>query len=474
MSKTNRPFILITLGVFIILFFSKVFQHGLFFDGLIYAAVAQNLSLGNGTFWVPQFSQTIFPEFFEHPPLVFGIEGSMMRLFQEAFFTEKLFSFLMAASTVVFVGLIWKKIMPEKKLQQLYWLPILFWVITPKNSWSFTNNLLENAVCMFSIASVYCVLVALQKTGVKRTLFILIASGLVSAGFLSKGFPALFPLGFFFVYWLFFRKTYTLQLFLKDTVLLFLGIGVILGGIYYFSSAAQHNFLTYLDQQVLGSITGKNRVGSRIVLMKNLFNELIPILILVSIVFLIFRRRLGELFKQQAVQNKWALFFVCIGLSASVPLMVSLKISSFYLIPTLPYFDLALALLISSFVAIVVERNSAAKSARLSTLILGVLTVLVGVGLTVKNVNTVGRNSDILHDMAQIKPFVGEEAIFSIHSSYKADWTTIAYFQRYLRVSFDRSDELQEFHLIPKGEQVPENYERIPLDTEKYSLVKRM
>ena len=39
-------------------------------DGLMYSAISKNLANGIGTFWNPYLSETLFPEFHEHPPLV--------------------------------------------------------------------------------------------------------------------------------------------------------------------------------------------------------------------------------------------------------------------------------------------------------------------------------------------------------------------------------------------------------------------
>lgn len=49
-------------------------------DGLFYSSIARNLSNGVGTFWQTHFSNTLFPRFYEHPPLALGIQSLFLKL----------------------------------------------------------------------------------------------------------------------------------------------------------------------------------------------------------------------------------------------------------------------------------------------------------------------------------------------------------------------------------------------------------
>ncbi|MDA7804064.1 glycosyltransferase family 39 protein [Crocinitomix sp.] len=308
-DSQNGGFLLITVGLFILLFVTKVFQHGLFFDGLIYSSISNNLSEGLGSFWQPHFSETIYPQFYEHPPLVFGMEAFFMKMFNGSFYAEKLFSLLTAVFSAFFIGLIWRKISFSERQKQLFWLPILFWLITPKNAWAFSNNLLENSLTLFTLTSIYFLFVSINSRGFKHYASIALVAGLFFSAFLSKGFPGLFPLGFFFLYWVVFSNTYSFKSFLLDSLFLVGCFIVIVITVFYFNAAAQTNFLTYFDSQVMDSITGENRVGSRLVLMKNLLNELLPILIIAAILFIAFRKKIKTVFKAEGNYLKYGLFF---------------------------------------------------------------------------------------------------------------------------------------------------------------------
>ncbi len=473
MIRKDTPFVLITLGIFILLFFSKVFQHGLFFDGLIYASVSNNMANGIGSFWLPYFSETIYPVFYEHPPLVFGMEALFMKLFNGAFFSEKLFSFIMACFTILLIILIWRKVVPNEKLKSLYWLPVLFWIITPKNSWAFNNNLLENTMSVFSMTAIYLLLISIHSGKVKRYLMFGLAGVLLLCAFLSKGFPGLFPLGFFFLYFIAFRTDYTFKRFLIDTGILVLITGTITFLFFFFNSNALHNISSYIDIQVIGSISGKSRVGSRLGLLKNLFNELIPLLIISAIIFGVYRKKALYLIREHQSTIKLTLLFLLTGLSAALPLMISPKISSFYLIPALPYFALSFGFILSGMVNGFTKRISLSKIGFQVLYGLSVIAIASGVYLTIKNTGTVGRDHDTFNDMDQIGKIIEPQTTVSIHPHFHSDWTSFSYLQRYLGINVDRSNTIREYYLIPVNGEVPENYEMVKLSTQKFDLLKK-
>ncbi|MFT5819555.1 MAG: 4-amino-4-deoxy-L-arabinose transferase-like glycosyltransferase [Crocinitomix sp.] len=473
MNKVNKALLVLVIAVFLIVFAARIFQHGLFFDGLIYSSISQNLADGLGSFWQPHFSAIIYPEFYDHPPLVFGMQSVFMKLFDSAFYAEKVYGFIMAISVLVLIVLIWKRINTKIEFQHLFWVPILFWVITPKNSWAFSNNVLENTMAVFSLASVYLLIIALSLAGIRRQLTLLIAGALLLLAFLSKGFPGLFPLVFFGIYVLIFRQEYNWKKGLLDSLSLFLGTALIFFLFFYFNADAQLNITTYIDTQVMGSIAGESRVGSRLVLMKNLFNELIPLLILCLLALAFWWKKGWALVAAKTDQSKWALLFILLGLSASAPMMVSPKISSFYLITALPYFALGLALFILPVIHHYTKLWSLSKFGFKIIGFIGLVSISMGILLIVTNANTKGRDIETFNDIAQIDKALEPRTIISLHSSYHTDWSTIAYLQRYLRVSVERGLGEHLYYLVPINSAMPENFHKVELTTQKFDLLKR-
>jgi hypothetical protein len=83
MKKILPLMLACTLG-FSVLMLPNFLRQGMFVDGLMYATISNNLAQGIGSFWSPQLSQTVFPAFHEHPPLVFGIESIFFRVLGDA------------------------------------------------------------------------------------------------------------------------------------------------------------------------------------------------------------------------------------------------------------------------------------------------------------------------------------------------------------------------------------------------------
>lgn len=470
MKKNQLGFILLTLGVFIILFFSKVFQHGLFFDGTIYSSIARNIAIGKGNLWNPLFSETIYSSFYEHPPLFFGLEAVFMKIFNASFFSEKLFSFVMSAFVLVLIYLIWKFLNRKEAQKNLFWLPILFWIITPKNSWTFTNNLLETAVTVFSLAACFLLLRSTTQSNFKKSISILIAAVFLLLTFLTKGFPGLFPLIFFLLYAMVFRDVYSFKKGMLDSFLLLFITGLVFIVFIVLFPSALENVVIYIDTQVLHSLSGNSRVGSRWVIPQNLFNELIPILLIIVLFFIIFRKEVILVYRERKFMSKFGFLFLLVGFSASIPLMISPKLSSFYLVPSLPYFALAFGFILATFFMKITERMNGI--ARKISLFFGFTAIIIGAFLTLVNIDTIGRDRPLFDDLDAIAKIVGEDVIISLDKYYTEDWTTIAYFQRYKKISFDRS-ELREFILLRKGGTIPLGYERVKLDTKKFDLAKK-
>ena len=59
MARAFTPLWCISLSVLLVIIILPFFRQGMFLDGVIYAAIAKNLSLRHGTLWQPFYSQTL-------------------------------------------------------------------------------------------------------------------------------------------------------------------------------------------------------------------------------------------------------------------------------------------------------------------------------------------------------------------------------------------------------------------------------
>ena len=82
-------------------------QKGMFLDGVTYATISKNLANGYGSFWIPQYTQTHFSQFHEHPPLVFGLQSLFFKLLGDGFLTERIFTLFTAILTAIGIVANW-------------------------------------------------------------------------------------------------------------------------------------------------------------------------------------------------------------------------------------------------------------------------------------------------------------------------------------------------------------------------------
>jgi len=84
-------------------------QSGMFVDGLTYAAISRNLAQGIGTFWAPSYTTTLYPQFFDHPPLGFGLQVVAFAIFGDHLLVERAYSLAMGGVTAMLMMAIWRK-----------------------------------------------------------------------------------------------------------------------------------------------------------------------------------------------------------------------------------------------------------------------------------------------------------------------------------------------------------------------------
>lgn len=474
-KKINNPFIVLTLAVLTILLLPQVFQEGLFMDGLIYSTLGHNLANGIGTFWFPKFSETIMAEYYEHPPLVYGIQSLFFRLMGDAFYVEKVYSFLTALLTALFIILIWKKISYRSELKNLYWLPVLLWITIPKAFWSYNNNMLENTMGLFSMAAIYFLFVSIDiKSITRRIAFLLLSAFLIFLGFLSKGFPALFPLAFFFCYFFVFRSILNIrQTILNSLILLlaFISIFLLLIGL---NEPALESLTKYIETQVLESLRGERVVVSRWFIMIALLREIVIMFIVTVFMILIYYRKSFKQIKNEPKAIRFFLFFLLIGLSASVPIMISPKQLSFYIVPSLPYFAIGFSILIAHIVGNYLNRIDQNSIWLKLFRVTGYLLLSISILLSVVNYGKYCRNEEMIKDVVTIGNYLPAKSTIDISKPLYQKWGLMGYFQRKFYINLVRSGNLQHNYLLKEiNEPLQAGYKKEELNLLKYQLLKK-
>jgi len=441
-------------------------------DGLIYAVVARNMAAGLGTFWNPHLSNTLHSDFYLSPPLGLGIEAIFFKIFGDHLLVERFYSFGTGLLTAFFMTRIWKTATrSSREPPGLGWMPVLFWTIIPLNFWSFSNNMLENTMGVFTILSVFLLLKAMVDHQ-KVYLLTIAAGACIVAGVLSKVPTALFPLAVPGIYWVVFR-TISFKKALGVTALLLI-TAVSLFSLVLLNPEANHNLSQWFQTHLVRSFRGEIEPTARYNILKRLFLELVPAIALSTLLwFFQERKKIGA--PKGGENLKWPLVFFLIGLSASLPIALSPNQKGYYLVPSFPYYAIALAFLTAPAVGNLLKNlNPASRifkvftSVSLASLTFVLIFSLLQIGKT-------GRDHELLHDVRVIGKNLPANSTIGMCSSMRPQWTLHGYFARYFNISLDAFSTRYDYYLTQDhcNPEVETSWKEVPLETKIYKLYRR-
>ena len=435
-------------------------------DGLWYAVIARNLSDGMGSFWNLSFSKTMYFHFHEHPPLAFGLQGIFFTLFGDHILVERFYSFITFLITGWIIVLIWKRTV-DKKYSSLAWLPLLFWVITPLTIWCVSNNLLENTMMIFTSLSVLFIIRSLEK---KRWLNLSLAGLMLYLGFLTKGPVALFPMSLPF--WiLILNRNINFKRFVIDTIVISIAALAPVLIIYLIQPESIESLMTYFNKQVVGSLKNSQTVDSRFYILENLFSNLIPAGILMLIAFLLTRKN-----KIDSQNSKWVFVFMALGLSGVLPIMVSMKQSSFYMLAAFPFFSIALADLIAPRIYYFMDKINFKGKGYKRFRWFSYALLAGSIVITSLQANRVDRDVVMVKDVKKVIEIVHDDVIITIPHEMSDNWTLHGYFQRYAKVSLDYDGHFENnYLLVNKGYKgdLPKYFTKYQVELELYDLYEK-
>ncbi len=465
------PFWLLTFSVTIILIVSQLLQDGMFMDGMIYVAVSKNLAEGLGTFWDPHFSVTYLPSYHEQPPLYFGLLAVFYKIFGTGMYVERLFCFCCYAVTAFFIHKIWKKVFLTKPAtRNISWLPILFWTITPICFWAYTNHVEETVMTVFVVTSVYFIYCALFLNERVFT-YLLIAGVLIFLSSFTKGVQGLFPLAAVGFYWIVFRKISFSKMIYYSLILV--GVPVIIYSfLLIYDSQVYVSFAKYFEARYIPSFNNSMATtSSRFELIQRLAMELFPIALLTGLI-LFFTTKFKDQQLKETSYYKTILWFLLIGLSGSLPLLVTLEQRGFYLTTPLPFFVIGIAMLAAPGVTILIGKINPTSYRfnlfRIAMIILFASTIFYSVVKT----GDKKRDADLLSDVYKIGGIVNKGEIVSIPDDMSGDWSLRAYLVRYFNISMSY-DSRHKYFIIRKDlpqSLVPRDYRYTKLETKKIDL----
>ena len=437
-------------------------SKGMFLDGLIYASISRNLSLNLGNYWDLQYTFFTDSHFMSHPPLVFWIQNFLFKIFGDLFYLEKIYSVFVYFISGIMVVKIWRLI-TEPKDKDKSWLPLLLWIIIPVVTWSAVNNLLENTMMFFDLLSILFIFRSIQKNNVLNIIF---ASLSIFAAFMCKGLPALFPLSAYFFIWVTTKQINFKKMTAYSFLILSLSFSFFM--ILIFSNAKAYNFFEiYFHKQIIGTINLQIK-SKWYSLFFNLLEQLIIPLVAVIVMYIISKKTKKISLK---INYKKSLLFLLIALSGVLPIMLSPKQRTFYLIPTLPLFAISIALFIDNFSAVFYKKILNKYSYKIITIIT-IFLFWIALIVSILNFGKVNRDKELIEDIGKIETVIGKNSHISISNEIYNKWSMHAYFQRYHKISLSTTKELH-YKLVSSTDSTKyQNYTDINLELHDFKLLK--
>ncbi len=353
MGKKQHKFLYFTVLVLIgLLYWPRMSDFGLFTDGSIYGTIAHNMALGDGQFWSPKYHNFHHLQiegsdvFYEHPPLMFWLESFFFRLFGDGFYVENIYQTIILMLHILTITYFFRALTQKKYTVYAVW-PVLFlWYMVPTIMWSFAQNMIDNTLSLWVLWSVWAIFVGSRKD---HFLYAVLAGILMGMAVLTKGPLGFFPLAGFGLYWMASQMTqakgfrYPFSRAFYKTLALIFGF-MIVGLNVYLQPEGKAFFTQYIRQQVVPSVTGQREMSNTLMehfsIIQDMFVHYAPIYGAAILLWLYFRKKPTGLAKPKN-HRRFALWILMVGISSTLPIALSAKSHSFYLISGAPYYALA-------------------------------------------------------------------------------------------------------------------------------------
>lgn len=428
--------------------------EGIFLDGVTYAAVSRNLAMGKGTFWALYYRHEWI--FSEHPPLFFGLQAIFFKILGDHYLTEKIYSFVIWAITAVFISKLWNKTNTNHQSKYSFGLPLLLWCIIPTITWGYTNNILDCTMALFDLIAVYLLYRTLSSANERKySIPVLTISAILTfCALMTKGPVGAFPLAVPSLYWLVYNmgngKLFTKAV--AQTVFMSIVIAAIYFVMYQFPES-KANLDRYMNEQLMAALSGKREITGgglgRFTLLYELAMQMLVPAVPGVVLFVTVRLLRIQPLKQTGA-GKHALFFLLVGVAASLPIMLSVKQRTFYLVPSLPFYVLALTVFIYPYFAAITERLKVSDKG-LKYFSISAVVAIAGLCIYLgSKVGQIGRDKELITNMHYLAEKFPSEQVFGICSEAEKDYQFLAYLERYNKMEVSPVFYTAEYVLIDK------------------------
>lgn len=469
----HLPFWIITITILIVTTLIPLFRYGMFFDGLTYSSIARNLSLQSfGSLNLNlHYTDTLGDQFFDQPPLAIFLQSIFFRLFGDHDYTEKIYCAICLFLTCYLILKIWNLIFQDhKELKPLSWLPILLFGIIPVAAWSFSNNMLENTMCVFDLAAVFFTI----KFLVSRKHFwqnIIYVSACITLAVYMKGPVGLYPVAIPLLFLLIFKEPDKSRIAILTLIPIFFICSI--SALLYFSNESAKSFMeNYINNQLLRSIGGRREitVSNHFYILYRFFSELIlPAIFVLSVIFVSKVSKIKYFIDHTLL--KFSIVFFTLSLLGCLAIAFSPKQAGYYLVPIMPMMALSFALIAAQPMSSLINKLRIKRTFDKHAIVISLFILFVCVFIDLSFISPYKRDKAELMLMEEVRNIIPKGEVISVCPELITDWRLHAYFMRYLRISLDDNNAHEYF--ITNATCLPKDtsfYLQLPIQSDIYRL----
>jgi 4-amino-4-deoxy-L-arabinose transferase-like glycosyltransferase len=472
---------LYSAGLFFAIIVTPLLKPKFFFDGLIYASISKNLSLGYGTLWRPFLSHSLLNPFYEHPPLALYFQSLLFKVFGQGLIVERLHVVILALGQFGLISWYWLKQQKESALS--LGLLLLLWLMIPLN-WVYINNYLIGTLTLFTtLAS----LILLIRTQSKFALFLLylLSSIIILIAFLSDGPMAFFPLAIPLTYRIVYKPKSIFTGFL-ETLCFVAILTLVFFSFYWMVPEALFNTQQFLKQQVLSSMIGlrsHETAGIKHLYLLYLYFKGYAIVSFFVIACIAIAAKIDKQpilsAIRQSFKNKDFLFFLVITLASSLPIALGGRQSFRYIMPSAPFFALAMmSICWQPFEKIIHYYAKIPKLFKGQYEATHLLFALIITTIGIHNLLPYYRSDipNVIKDIRTITSYCAKDDFCSSHGilsidNYEIFWMASGYLARYSTVMMSITPELDfPYFLGFQNAPIPAGYQLVNLPLSVFKL----
>jgi hypothetical protein len=370
--------------------------------------------------------------------------------------------------TAVLISRLWKNIyQKDESLKSISWLPVILWITIPACSWSYSNNMMENTMGIFTLGAIILIFRAIQSEQ-NEPCTLALSGVLIFLATFSKGVPGLFPLAAPFLYWLIIRKDSFYKVLIRTSIIAI--VPVIIYIILFSLPQGRESLSFYLTKRFWFRINNDPTVEYRFYILKRLFTELLPQIFFISIVVFAAKTKKTEVPLFNNI--RLSIFFISIGLAATVPMTLTLVQRGFYLVPSFPFFAVGLSILIAPIV--LHFKENVIKTDRQHNIVLmsSILILVFTINYSIMQIGKIQRDRDMLHDVYTIGNSIPDNSFISVTPDLYSTYVLECYFVRYFNDSFNYNDKKNYLMTTKNSVLNLPDYEKLNMPTKLYDVYK--